>query len=156
MQHSLSDYVLRRQAFIPAPLEEVFEFFSDTDNLERITPDWLHFRVLTKGPIEMKVGARIRYRLRIGGVPVRWDTRITRWEPGKSFVDRQERGPYRCWDHTHTFEARGNGVLMCDIVRYALPFGPLGRLAHALWVRGALARIFDYRFEQIGQIFGAR
>ena len=137
-------------------MEEVFDFFSDARNLERITPDWLRFRVLTKDPIEMKVGTPIRYRLRIAGFPVRWDTCITRWEPGKSFVDRQERGPYRLWVHTHTFEPIGDGVLMGDLVRYALPFGPLGRLAHALWVRGALAQIFDYRFERIGLIFGAR
>jgi len=152
----LVEYVLRRQAFIPAPLDEVFEFFSNAHNLERITPDWLHFRVLTTDPTEMKVGARIRIRLRIAGIPVGWDTCITRWEPGESFVDRQERGPYRFWDHTHTFEPIGDGVLMGDIVRYALPFGPLGGLAHALWVRGALAQIFDYRLERIGQIFGAR
>jgi len=137
-------------------LEEVFDFFSDARNLEEITPDWLHFRVLTPDPLEMKVGARICYRLRIAGVPVRWETCITHWEPGRSFVDRQERGPYRLWDHTHTFEPIGDGVLMGDIVRYALPFGPLGRLAHALWVRSALARIFDYRFDRIGELFGAR
>jgi ligand-binding SRPBCC domain-containing protein len=137
-------------------LEEVFDFFSNARNLEQITPGWLHFRVLTPDPIEMKVGARIRYRLRIAGVPVHWDTCITRWEPGKSFVDRQERGPYRFWEHTHTFASVGGGVRMRDIVRYALPFGPLGRLAHALWVRGALARIFDYRFERICEVFGAR
>ena len=155
MQHPLAEYVLRRQAFIPAPLDDVFDLFSNAHNLEQITPDWLHFRVLTEGPIEMKVGSRIRYRLRIGGVPLRWDTCITRWEPGRSFVDRQERGPYRFWDHTHTFAPVGDGVRMGDMVRYALPFGPLGRLAHALWVRDALARIFDYRFDRIGELFGA-
>ena len=101
----------------------------------------------------MKVGARIRFRLRIAGVPVRWETCITRWEPGKLFVDRQERGPYRAWNHTHTFEPVGDGVLVGDVVRYALPFGLLGRLAHALWVRDALARIFDYRFERIAEAF---
>jgi ligand-binding SRPBCC domain-containing protein len=137
-------------------LAEVFDFFSDARNLERITPGWLRFRVLTPDPIEMKVGTRIRYRLRIAGVPLRWDTCIAQWEPGKSFVDRQERGPYRLWVHTHTFEPLGDGVLMGDLVRYALPFGPLGHLAHVLWVRGALAQIFDYRFKRIGQIFGAR
>ena len=152
----MAEHVLRRQAFIPASLDEVFDFFCDARNLERITPDWLRFRVLTPDPIEMTVGTRIRYRLRIAGVPVRWDTCITRWEPGKSFVDRQERGPYRLWVHPQTFEPRGSGVLMDDLVRYAMPFGPLGRLAHALWVRGALAHIFDYRFERIRQIFGAR
>lgn len=151
----MREYVLRRQQFIRAPLEDVFEFFSDARNLERITPEWLRFRVLDAGTIQMKEGARIRYRLRIAGVPVRWDSRITRWEPGKSFVDRQERGPYRIWEHTHRFEALGDGVLMGDAVRYALPYGPLGRLAHALWVRGALAEIFDYRFERICELFAA-
>jgi hypothetical protein len=152
----LAEYVLQRQQFIRAPLGDVFDFFSDARNLERITPDWLHFRVLTEDPTEMKVGTRIRYRLRIAGVPVGWDTCITRWEPGKAFVDRQERGPYRLWIHTHTFQPIGGGVLMDDVVRYTLPFGLLGRLAHALWVRGALAQIFDYRFERTGEIFGAR
>jgi ligand-binding SRPBCC domain-containing protein len=141
---------------IRAPLDDVFDFFSDARNLEQITPDWLHFRVLTPDPIEMKEGACIRYRLRIVGIPVRWDTRITRWEPNQSFVDRQERGPYRSWNHTHTFESVADGVRMGDVVRYALPLGPLGRLAHALWVRDALARIFDHRFERIGEIFAAR
>ena len=152
----MAEYVLQRQQFIRAPLDDVFEFFSNAHNLEQITPDWLRFRVLTEDLIEMKVGARIRYRLRIAGVPVRWDTCITRWEPGESFVDRQERGPYRLWDYTHSFEVVGDGVLMGDIVRYALPLGLLGRLAHALWVRSALARIFDYRCERIGQLFGVR
>jgi ligand-binding SRPBCC domain-containing protein len=152
----LSEYLLQRQQLIRAPLDDVFEFFSNARNLEQITPDWLRFRVLTEDPIEMKVGARIRYQLRIAGVPLRWDTCITRWEPGESFVDRQERGPYRLWIHTHSFEPTADGVLMGDMVRYALPLGPLGRLAHALWVRDALARIFDYRCARIGQLFGAR
>ncbi len=151
----MAEYVLRRQAFIPAALDEVFQFFADARNLEQITPAWLHFRVLTPDPIEMRAGTQIRYRLQIAGVPVRWDTRIASWEPGKSFVDRQERGPYSLWVHTHTFEPIADGVLMEDVVRYALPFGPLGRLAHALWVRGALAQIFDYRFERIREAFGA-
>jgi ligand-binding SRPBCC domain-containing protein len=150
----LADYVLRRQAFIPAALDEVFAFFADARNLERITPGWLRFRVLTPDPIEMKTGTRISYRLRIAGIPVRWDTRIAAWEPGRSFVDCQERGPYSLWEHTHTFESLAEGVLMEDLVRYALPFGALGRLAHALWVRSALAQIFDHRFERICEIFG--
>jgi ligand-binding SRPBCC domain-containing protein len=151
----LAEYLLQRQALIRARLDDVFDFFSDARNLEQITPPWLRFRIVTPEPIEMKAGARIRYRLRIAGVPLRWDTCITHWEPGKSFVDRQERGPYRLWTHTHSFEPVGDGVLMGDIVRYALPYGPLGRLAHALWVRKALARIFDYRLERIRERFGA-
>lgn len=151
----MAEYLLRRQAFLPAPLDEVFAFFADARNLERITPDWLRFRVLTPDPIEMRTGTRIRYRLRIAGLPVRWETVIASWEPRRSFVDRQERGPYRLWVHTHTFEPLAHGVLMDDLVRYALPLGLLGRLAHALWVRGALAQIFDYRFERIREVFGA-
>ena len=151
----MAEYLLQRQALIRARLDEVFDFFSDARNLEQITPPWLHFRIVTPEPIAMQVGTQIRYRLRIAGVPLRWDTRITHWEPGKSFVDRQERGPYRLWSHTHSFETVEDGVLMRDSVRYALPFGPLGRLAHALWVRDALARIFDYRLERIRELFGA-
>jgi ligand-binding SRPBCC domain-containing protein len=152
----LTEYTLRRRQLIPAPLDVAFDFFADARNLEQITPEWLRFRVVTPGPIEMKVGARIRYRLRIAGIPVRWESCIARWDPGRSFVDQQERGPYRFWVHTHTFEPSGEGVRMEDTVRYALPLGPLGRLAHALWVRGALARIFDYRSERIQEIFGSR
>jgi len=152
----LAEYLLQRQQFIRAPLDDVFDFFSNAHNLEQITPGWLRFRVLSEDPIEMGPGARIRYRLRIAGVPVGWDTCITSWEPGKSFVDRQERGPYHLWIHTHSFEPMADGVLMGDSVRYALPLGTLGRLAHALWVRGALAQIFDYRFQRITQLFGAR
>lgn len=152
----MAEYVLRRRAFIRAPLDDVFDFFSDARNLEEITPEWLRFRVVTPAPIEMKAGARIRYRLRIAGVPVRWESCIARWDPGKSFVDRQERGPYRFWVHTHTFQPSGEGVRMEDTVRYALPLGPVGRLAHALWVGGALARIFDYRSQRIQEIFGSR
>jgi ligand-binding SRPBCC domain-containing protein len=152
----LAEYVLRRRALVRASLDDVFDFFSDARNLEEITPAWLRFRIVTPGPIEMKKGTRIRYRLRIAGIPVRWESYIARWDPGRSFVDRQERGPFRAWLHTHTFDPMGNGVLMSDVVRYALPFGPLGRLVHALWIRRALARIFDYRSERIGKIFGAR
>jgi ligand-binding SRPBCC domain-containing protein len=152
----LTEYVLQRQAFIRAPLDQVFGFFADARNLEEITPGWLRFRVLTRDPIEMRAGTRIRYRLRIAGFPVRWDTCIDSWEPGRFFVDRQESGPYRLWVHTHAFQPLGDGVLMEDQVRYALPFGLLGRLAHAVWVRAALAQIFDYRFERIQKIFEPR
>jgi ligand-binding SRPBCC domain-containing protein len=100
----------------------------------------------------MRKDARIDYRIAIAGVPLRWRTRISQWEPGRGFVDEQESGPYALWEHTHRFEPTDRGILVTDRVRYALPFGPLGRLAHALWVHSALARIFDYRFRRVREL----
>jgi len=142
-------YVLERDQLVRAPAERVFGFFSNAENLEAITPGFLGFEVVTPTPIEMRKDAEIVYRLRIAGVPIPWRTRITSWEPGRGFVDEQERGPYALWEHTHRFEETDRGVLVSDRVRYALPFGPLGRLAHALWVHSALARIFDFRFARV-------
>lgn len=143
---------LRREQYLPAPPAAVFPFFADAHNLEQITPPWLHFRVLTPGPIALTTGARIDYRLRLAGLPVRWRTVIRDWKPGESFVDEQERGPYALWRHEHRFVAKDEGTLMTDRVRYRLPFGPLGRLAHAVAVKRALAAIFDYRFARIEEL----
>lgn len=145
-------YILERQQYFPAPMTTVFPFFADARNLAAITPPWLGFRILTADPIEMAVGARIDYRIRLAGVPVHWRTRITQWEPGHGFVDEQEKGPYALWRHTHRFEEIGPGVLMTDRVDYRLRFGPLGGLAHALAVGPALARIFDYRFLRVRKL----
>jgi ligand-binding SRPBCC domain-containing protein len=145
-------YVLEREQLVRAPAERVFEFFSDAENLEAITPGFLGFEILTPTPIEMRKDAEIEYRLRLAGLPVRWRTRITSWEPGRGFVDEQESGPYALWEHTHRFEGTDRGVLVGDRVRYALPFGPLGRLAHGLWVHSALARIFDFRFARVREL----
>lgn len=131
------------------PLDDVFAFFADAGNLELLTPRFLRFRILTPLPITMRAGARIDYALSLFGVPVRWRTLITVWEPGVRFVDVQESGPYAVWRHTHTFEARGADTLVRDAVDYALPLGPLGRLAHAVMVQRTLDRIFDFRGEAI-------
>jgi ligand-binding SRPBCC domain-containing protein len=144
---------LIREQWIPAPAARVFEFFSDAYNLEAITPAWVHFRIHTPRPIAMQVGARIEYRLQLARLPISWRTRITEWDPPRGFVDVQERGPYALWEHTHHFQPCGDGVLMRDSVRYALPFGMLGALVHALAVRGALAAIFDHRFDRIRAAF---
>jgi ligand-binding SRPBCC domain-containing protein len=139
-------HVLKRQQLLsPAP-QEIFPFFGDALNLEAITPPWLGFRVVTPGPIEMAPGTLIEYRLKLHGVPIRWRTTIAVWDPPRRFVDVQLSGPYRMWHHTHDFEpAPGGGTLMRDTVRYALPLGPLGELAHRALVRRDLDRIFDYR-----------
>jgi hypothetical protein len=148
-------YVLEREQLVRAPAEKVFDFFADAGNLQAITPRWLGFRILTPTPIPMHEDAVIEYRLSLAGLPVRWRTRIERWVPGRGFVDVQVRGPYALWEHTHSFETTDRGVLVRDRVRYALPFGPLGRLAHVLWVHSALARIFDFRFQRVREILEA-
>ncbi len=146
----MSVHVLRREQRLPGSPDDVFEFFGDAHNLEAITPPWLGFRVLTPRPIEMGAGTLIEYRLALHRVPVRWRTRIAVWDPPRRFVDVQLSGPYRLWHHTHDFQAHPDGgTLMRDTVRYALPLGPLGGLAHLLLVRRDLATIFDFRREAI-------
>jgi ligand-binding SRPBCC domain-containing protein len=138
-------HVLERSQRLSRPPQDVFPFFADAFNLEAITPPWLRFRVLTPGPVTMAHGTLLEYRLRLRGLPLRWLTRIETWEPPLRFVDCQVRGPYRLWQHTHSFEPDGDGTIMRDRVRYALPLGPLGELAHMALVRRDLDRIFAFR-----------
>lgn len=146
-------HVLERVQTLPRPTEEVFPFFADAFNLEAITPAFLHFRILTPRPVTMTAGTLIDYRLRLFGVPIRWRTRIEEFDPPRGFVDVQVRGPYRLWHHTHEFTPVSGGTRMRDVVRYAIPFGPLGTLAHALVVGRTLDRIFDFRRRHIEEIF---
>jgi len=148
-------YTLRREQTVKAPLEEVFRFFEQPDNLEKITPDSVGFNILTPRPIKMQVGAVLDYTIKLLGLPVRWTTQITEYEPPYRFVDVALRGPYSFWHHTHTFEAGGQGTVMTDVVRYALPFGYLGGITHALWVRRQLNQIFDYRSRIIQRMLEA-
>jgi ligand-binding SRPBCC domain-containing protein len=160
------EYILRRTQRLPLPPERVFEFFADAGNLEAITPPFLNFHIVTPTPIVMRPGALIEYRLRLFGVPFGWRTEIESYDPPRSFVDQQLRGPYSLWHHTHTFapiapatgSAAANGSIeteMTDIVRYRLPLGPIGRVAHALFVRRTLATIFDYRRDRIAEMIRA-
>ena len=134
------------------PLPEVFAFFSDASNLDALTPPFLHFHILTPMPIELCAGAQLDYQLSLFGVPVRWRTRITDWRPEERFVDEQESGPYALWRHTHEFEDRGASTLMRDVVDYSEPLGPIGTLAHVLFVRRTLDRIFDFRRDAIARL----
>src|SRR5690242_1095139 len=136
---------LEREQLLDRPLPEVFEFFARAGNLERITPPWLSFGVVTPEPIPMAPGTMIEYRLRLHGVPLRWLTRIDEWERDRRFVDRQVRGPYRLWRHQHEFESVPGGTRVRDRVDYELPLGPLGDVARIAFVDGDLRRIFDYR-----------
>lgn len=139
-------HLLERSQRIELPIETAFAFYGDSHNLEPMTPPWLHFQVTTPGPLTMQAGTLLEYRLKLHGVTVRWRTLIETWEPPLRFVDSQVKGPYSLWEHTHTFEKDGDGATVIhDHVRYKLPLGPLGAIAHRLFVRRDLERIFDYR-----------
>ncbi|MAY82150.1 MAG: CDP-paratose 2-epimerase [Deltaproteobacteria bacterium] len=148
------EYRLEQVQFIPKPRSEVFQFFSDAFNLERLTPGFLHFKIMTPAPIQMGVDTVIDYRLRLYGIPLYWRTLIESHTPELAFVDTQTKGPYTLWHHTHTFEAVEGGTLMRDTVRYKLPFGILGQLAHFLFVRRSLTTIFDFRRTAVSEVFG--
>jgi ligand-binding SRPBCC domain-containing protein len=144
---------LERALFIPRPRAEVFAFFSDALNLERITPPFLRFHVLTPAPIPMRAGTLIDYELRLYGIRFQWQTRIEAFQPPTLFIDTQERGPYKVWCHRHEFEEVPGGTRMGDRLDYALPFGPLGSIARTLFVRRSVEQIFDYRNQTIAEIF---
>lgn len=139
---------------VPARLEDVFDFFSRAENLQRITPEALRFEILTPLPIDMRVGALIDYRLRLNGLPIEWRTEITAWEPPYRFEDTQLRGPYRVWIHEHRFERHGDETRMSDRVDYLAPGWFLEPLIERLFVRGRVAAIFAHRARVIEEIFG--
>jgi ligand-binding SRPBCC domain-containing protein len=146
-------YTLYKELWVPYPLSTVFDFFSRAENLEPLTPPWMHFRILTPPPIQMKQGTTILYALRVRGIPLRWLTEIERWNPPYEFVDIQAKGPYKIWHHTHRFSEVDGGTSVVDIVHYALPLGPLGRLAHRLQVARDLEQVFDFRRRQLQSLF---
>lgn len=143
---------LEQETVVDRPLPEVFAFFARAHNLERITPPWLRFEVLTPEPVRMAPGTLIEYRLRLHGIPLRWLTRIEEWDEDRGFVDRQLRGPYKLWHHRHEFEAVEGGTRVRDVVHYALPLGPLGELARLVLVRRDLDRIFAYRRDAVERL----
>jgi len=143
-------HTLQSQVWVPYPRERVFEFFSCAENLEALTPEWLHFSVLSSGQIEMNTGTRIRYRLRLHGIPLRWESEITAWEPPHRFVDEQRTGPYSLWIHEHQFLEHNGGTTVRDTVQYSAVGG---ELVHRLFVASDLKKIFDFRRRKITEIF---
>jgi ligand-binding SRPBCC domain-containing protein len=144
-------YRLVRTQLIPRLRDEAFGFFSDAKNLERITPEFLNFHIISADHAPVYEGMLIDYRLRLCGIPLRWQSRIESFDPPNGFCDVQTRGPYRYWRHVHRFQEAAGGTQMIDEVEYELPFGVLGSVAHALFVRRMLQRIFDYRQLAVGQ-----
>ncbi len=127
----IKTHIFGSEVYLARPIEEVFAFFSDAANLEKLTPPWLNFQILTPRPIPMAVDTRIQYRLRLHGIPIRWESKISAWDPPRRFADDQLRGPYRLWHHEHTFAERDGGTAVRDEVTYAV-FG--GSLINALFV----------------------
>ena len=146
-------HTLERTTTLDAPIEDVFAFFQDPRNLAGITPDWMGFDFVHIDDGEMRAGFKIAYRIKWMGVSLRWVTRIREYDPPHRFLDVQKKGPYKVWQHEHTFEETASGTVMRDLVRYELPFGILGEAAHWLIVRRQLQRIFDYRARRIEKLF---
>lgn len=139
-------HLLERSQRVEVPPDRAFAFYADAANLEPLTPPWVHFQLLSPRPILFGAGTLLDYRLRLHGIPFRWRTRIDSWEPPHRFHDHQDRGPYARWEHSHFFEPDGEAAtIIRDRLEYALPLGPLGALAHRLFVRRDLERIFDFR-----------
>ena len=146
-------FTFQSELTLPRPRDEVFPFFADARNLQALTPPWLNFEILSKGDVEMKAGAMIQYRIQLHGIPVRWDTEITLWEPPERFVDEQRRGPYRLWRHEHAFLSQNGKTLVRDHVDYAVPGG---RLVQKFFVEPDVEKIFDFRRHKLSEIFRLR
>jgi ligand-binding SRPBCC domain-containing protein len=148
-------YEMRARTTLPAPVVDVCSFFSRAENLGLMTPARMGFTI-TEAPADLHTGAVIRYRVRLGVVPVTWETRIDEWQPGERFVDVQVKGPYHCWWHEHRFTADGpDRTIMEDRVLYTPPFGVLGRIANRVVIEAALRDIFTFRADAIRLRFGA-
>lgn len=146
-------YQLKTEIWLPKPRQEIFEFFADPSNLERLTPGWLRFEMITEKTVAIKQGVRLDYRLRVHGIPVKWQSQIVEWEPPDRFVDQQTRGPYKLWVHEHNFVEDSGGTLVGDNVRYSVPGG---FLVQRFFVGPDLARIFRYRHSVLQNVFNPR
>ena len=148
------DHELLMEQWVPRPADEIFHFFSDVKNLELITPPHLNLKVLGSSTEQLQEGTRTDYKLQLHGIPFRWQSLIHHWNPVTSFSDRQIRGPYKKWDHTHTFIEKDGGTLIHDHALYRIPFGVPGDTVAYFFVKKDLEKIFSYRFAKVRELFG--
>ena len=147
-------YTLKTQLQVNTSLENCWTFFSSPENLQKITPESMGFQITNFDKKPMYAGQIIQYKVSpLFGIKLKWVTEITVVEKNKHFIDNQIFGPYTLWHHKHFFEENDNGVLMTDLVHYALPLGILGRLMNFLIVKKQLKTIFDYRTQKINELF---
>lgn len=144
------NYRLETELHVPQPVADVFAFFADPGNLNVITPEWLSFRMVTPLPVSMRAGLLLDYRLRLRGVPIRWQSEIESWDPPHRFVDVQRKGPYTKWVHKHLFRSVEEGTEVSDRVDYAVPGG---NLTQKLFVERDLRSIFEYRKRRLAEVF---
>ncbi len=147
------DQVFYAEQFLDVPRDKVFQFFAEAQNLEKITPDLLNFKIQSMSTKEIQENTEIVYRLKVHGLPISWKTLITNWQPPEKFVDTQLSGPYTKWHHTHSFISLGNGTLMTDLVRYRLPVGKLGQIFGGSFVKGDVEKIFSFRRAEVEKFF---
>jgi len=152
----MKTYSFETQTILDKHIHEVFPFFANAENLDAVTPPWLKFEILTPLPIEMKVGTKVDYRLRLHGMPIRWCSEITEWDPPHKFTDVQIKGPYCLWRHEHFFTAESNQTRMIDRVEYAIPGWIFAPIVHSLFVKRDLEKIFDYRERRFLEIFNLK
>ena len=145
-------YTLRRSITVPGTLETVFNFFNRPENLEKLTPANLKFHILTPSPVTMHNGAVFDYTIGLMGLPMRWTSNITNYDPPYHFVDIQLKGPYAYWHHKHSFEPRGDDVEVADEIHYEIGFGVFGRLLRPL-IQRQLDAIFSFRAQKIEESF---
>ncbi len=150
----MTAYQLRSRLLAPLPITQTFRVFQDPRNLGRITPPSLGFQIASNTDIEMRTGAEIDYTIRWLGLPLRWKTLISAYDPPHSFTDEQLRGPYTLWRHVHSFEETAGGTVVSDCVDYRLPFGPLGAVAHRMVVARQLRAIFTFRQRAMDDLLG--
>ena len=149
----MKPHILNRETVLNGSIEEVFNFFSKAENLDKITPPILGFRIITPLPVEMKKGTLIDYKIKLNGIPFNWRTEITKWDPPNCFEDTQLKGPYKMWIHEHKFIERNNKTFMTDTVRYISPGGVIEFIPHNLIVKKKVNFIFDYRQKIFDELF---
>ena len=148
----MADYIVESRLWLPKPRADVFAFFTDPTNLLRVTPPWLHLR-LVDSPSSLSAGAVLDFRLAWLGVPLRWRTYVREYDPPFRFLDVQVRGPYARWEHRHVFLSEATGTTVEDRIVYRLPLGAVGRLAHTLFVKHQLESMWTHRRAKISELF---